>query len=112
MAHRNLDVLDAAERAAELLNELIDQSPRGQLLHVQQMRDSAQSIVANIREGFGRRPGRGRARSLEIARGETEETIGHLKANFRAQRIAPKKYWPFHNRYVVIAKMLSPLLRR
>ena len=111
MAHRNLDVLDAGERAAELLNELIDQSPRGQLLHVQQMRDSAQSIVANIREGFGRRPGRGRARSLEIARGETEDNRT-LEGQLAAQRIGAKKYWPLHNRCVMTAKMLSPLLRR
>jgi len=54
--------------------------------------------------------------AIELAfwksRGETEETMGHLKANFRAERIAVKKSWPLRNRHVVIARMLSPLLRR
>ena len=74
------------------------------------MRDSVQSIGANIGEGFGRGPGRDRKRPLHIARGEAEETIRHLKANFRANRITPKDYWPIHNLLVVIVKMLNSLL--
>ena len=110
MAYRDLNVLDAADRVADLLNDLIDRSPRGQLMHVAQMRASVQSIGANISEGFGRGMGRDRDRSLEIARGETEETIRHLNANFRARRVEPKDYWPLHNLLVVIAKMLSSFL--
>ena len=110
MAHRNLDVLDAAERVAQQLNELIDRSPRGRLLHVRQMRKSVQSIGANISEGFGRGPGRDRARPLEIARGEAEETIRHLSANFRTHRIDTKDYWSLRNLLVVIVRMLNSLL--
>ena len=109
--HRDLDVLDAAERAADAINRLIDRSHR-RLLHVRQLRDSAQAIPANISEGFGRRKGGDRARSLEIARGETEETISHLASNFRARRIEPTDYWPIRNLLVVIVKMLSSLLSR
>jgi four helix bundle protein len=109
VTHRNLDVLDAAERVAEAVNRLIDRSPR-RLLHVGQMRDSVQSIGANISEGFGRGKGRDRARPLEIARGETEETIRHLSANFRSERIDARDYWPLHNMLVVIVKMLNSLL--
>jgi four helix bundle protein len=112
MPHRNLDVLDAANRAADLLNALIERAPRSGLLHVQQLRDSVQSISANIAEGFGRGAGRDRARPLEIARGETEEAIQHLRANFRARRVAPADYWPIHNQLVVVVKMLTSLLRR
>jgi four helix bundle protein len=111
MAHRDLNVLDAAQQAAEKVNALIDRSPQ-RLLHVAQMRDSVQSICANIAEGFGRGKGRDRARPLEIARGETEETIQHLGANFRTKRIAPEDYWPVHNLLVVIVKMLNSLLYR
>jgi len=111
MSHRDLDVLDAAERAADGVNRLIDRSPR-RLLHIGQMPDSAQSIGANISEGFGRGRGRDRARSLEIARGEAEETIRHLAANFRIDRIAPRDYWPLHNLLVVIVKMLNSLIHR
>ena len=109
MPHRDLDVLDAAERAAERVNRLIEQSPR-RLLHAAQMRDSVQSIGANISEGFGRRKGRDRAHPLEIARGEAEETIRHLSANFRSKRIAAREYWPLHNLLVVIVKMLNSLI--
>jgi four helix bundle protein len=107
--HRDLDVLDAADRAADGINRLIDRSPR-RLLHIRQMRDSAQSIGANISEGFGRGKGRDRARPLQIARGEAEETIRHLGANLRTNRIAPADYWPLHNLLVVIVKMLNSLL--
>lgn len=91
MAHRNLDVLDAADRAADAINSLIAHSSR-RLLHVAQMRKSVQSIAANIAEGFGRGGGRDRARPLEIARGEAEETIRHLNANFRSNRIVARDY--------------------
>jgi four helix bundle protein len=109
--HRDLAVLDAAELAADAVNQLIDRSPR-RLLHVVQMRNSVQSVSANIGEGFGRGRGRDRDRTLEIARGEAEETIRHLKANLRINRIAPEEYWPLHNRLVVIVKMLNSLIHR
>ena len=112
MPHRDLSVLDAADRLADRVNELIDRSPRGWLLHVRQLRDAVQSIAANIAEGFGRGTGRDRDRPLEIARGEAEEAIRHLGANFRAGRIPPADYWPLHNLVVVIVKMLSSLLGR
>ena len=111
LAYRDLDVLDAAQRAADLIIKLIDESPRP-LLHVTQMRDSVQAIAANIAEGFGRNSPRDRRRFLAIARGEAEETIRHLAANFRTQRIGPKDYWPRHNLLVVIVKILNALINR
>ncbi len=112
MPFRNLNVLDAAEQAAKRINALIDRSKRPPLLHVRQLRDAAQSVVANIAEGFGRGTGRDRDRPLEIARGESEETIRHLNANFQANRIGAQDYRPLHNHYVVIVKMLNSLLNR
>jgi four helix bundle protein len=110
MGYRNLNVLDAAERAAAEVNRLIDSTPR-QLLHVGQMRRSVQAISAAIGEAFGRKEGRDRDYRLEIARGEAEETIRHLSANFRGNRIMPRDYWPLHNLLVVIVRMLSSMLR-
>ena len=49
---------------------------------------------------------------MEIARGEAEETIRHLGANLRTNRIPPADYWPLHNLLVVIVKMLNSLLAR
>jgi len=110
MPHRDLKLFDAADRVADLVNTLIDESPRGRLLHVSQLRDAVQSIGANIREAFGRKPGRARDQSLDIARGETEEAIGHMQVNYRASRVRPKKYWEIRNLLVVIVKMLTSLL--
>ena len=110
MAHRDLDVLDAARRAADCVNTLLDRKRARRLLHVRQMRDSVQAIPANISEAFGRSAGRDRDHRLEIARGETEETIQHLSSNFRSGRISAKEYWPIHNLLTVIVKMLNSML--
>jgi four helix bundle protein len=112
MAHRDLNVLDASERAADKLNELIESPSGRRLLHVNQMKRSVQSVAANIAEGFGRGTEQDRARLLRIARGEAEETIQHLSANFRAKRLAPEAYWSIQNLLVVIVKMLNSLLHR
>jgi len=108
MPFRNLNVADAAERVEDAINGLIDKSKR-RLLHVSQLRRSAHAIVANLAEGFGRGGEGDKARSIEIARGETEETIRHLNANYRARRIDATDYWPIHNQLAVIVKMLDRL---
>jgi four helix bundle protein len=110
MPYRDLKVLDATVRAADRINNLIDGPSGWRLLHVWQMRRSVQSIAANIAEGLGRGAGRDRTRFLRIARGEAEETIRHLSANFRAKRISPQDYWCIQNLLVVIVKMLSSLV--
>ncbi|HUQ79875.1 MAG TPA: four helix bundle protein [Gemmatimonadaceae bacterium] len=112
MPYRDLNVLDAADRAADLVNKLIDRSPRGRILHVQQLRDAMQSIVANIAEAFGRESVLARNHSLDIARGESEEAIRHLRTNFQCERISGTDYWPIRNLLVTIVKMLSALVRR
>ena len=111
MTYRDLDVLDAAQRAADGVNRLIDRSPR-RLLHKGQLIDSSQAIPANIAEGFGRRRGPDRAYKLDVARGEANETIRHLKSNFNVDRIERSDYWPLHNLLVTIVKMLDSLIGR
>jgi four helix bundle protein len=108
--HRNLAVLDAADVVADEINRLIDSSPR-RLIHVHQLRKAAQSIGANISEGFGRGPGPERDHKLRVSRGEAEETIRHLRANYASNRITRTDYWRLRNRLVAIIRMLSSLLR-
>ena len=107
--HRDLAVLDAAEHVADEVNRLIDEAPR-RLIHVAQLRDSAHSIAANISEGFGRGTSGERNRSLRVARGEAEETIRHLRANFQSKRIGEAIYWRLRNRLITIVKMITSLL--
>jgi four helix bundle protein len=110
MVHRDLKVLDASEQAVERVDTLLDGPDRRRLLYADQRQRSVQSISANVAEAFGRGPGRDRARLLRIARGETEESLRHLGANFRGNRIRPGDYWPLRNRLVVMAKMLRSLI--
>ena len=109
--HRDLDVLDAADLVADEINRLIDTSPH-RLIHVGQLRDAVQSIGANISEGFGRGLGGDRDRALRTARGEAEEVIRHLRANFGSKRIGPSVYWRLRNRLITVVKMLTSLLHR
>ena len=107
--HRDLAVLDAADLVADEVNRLIDENPR-RLIHALQLRDSAQSIGANISEGFGRGTTGERNRALRTARGEAEETIRHLRANLELKRIRTSVFWRLCNRLITIVKMLTSLL--
>ena len=111
MARRDLNVLDAAERAADQISQLIDRPSGRRLINPNQLRRSVHAIAANIAEGFGRGTNGDRARMLRIARGEAEETIQHLTANFRATRISAKEFWAMRNLVAVIVKMLNGLVR-
>lgn len=104
-----LRVLDAARSVVDDINQLIDRS-RGRLLYDTQLRDSAGSITANIREAYGRREGAERNQFFRFARGSAEEADEHLRGNYRSCRIAPTQYWQLHNRLVVIMKMLTNLM--
>ena len=67
-------------------------------------------MSANIAEGFARATLPDRHNRLVLARGEAEEAIKHLRANFKCKRIVPADYWPLHNCAVTIVKMLNSLL--
>ena len=108
--HRHLAVLEAAQVVADEINRLIDDRGR-RLLHVSQLRRSAHAVVAGIDEAFGRGPDGGRAQPLRVARGEAEETIGHLRANFAVKRIDKATFWRLRNRLITIVKMLNALER-
>ena len=102
-------LLSAARMIVDEVNELIDAGdPR--LIHDAQLRASAQSIVANIREGYGRRRGAERNQFFRIARGSAQETDEHLRSNFATERIAAARYWRLHHRLAVVNKMLTSMM--
>ena len=110
MAHRDLNVLDAAEGAAVLVNALIARRRRRRLVEVRQFQKAAMAVPLNIREGFGRRPGADRNYKLEVARGEAEEVIGCLHTNYQSNRISKGERDSLRNRYITIVKMLDSLI--
>jgi four helix bundle protein len=108
--HRHLAVLEAAEAVEDEINRLIDDRKR-RLMHMHQLRKSAHAIGSNIREAFGRGPDGGRAQWLRVARGEADETIGHLGSNVVVKRIDKATFWRLRNRLITIIKMLNSLER-
>jgi four helix bundle protein len=91
----DLTVWQEGHKLALHVYRLTEKFPsREQFGIVAQVRRSAASVCANIAEGFGRRTTRELLRSLQIARGEVEETryflilgrdLGHLgSADFEA----------------------------
>ena len=108
--HRHPAVREAAEAVEDEINRLID-DPRRRLMHVHQLRKSAHAIGAHIREAFGRGPHGGRSHWIRVARGEAEETIGHLCSNVAVKRLDKATYWCLRNRLITITKMPNALER-
>lgn len=108
--YRNLDVLDAADLVADDVNRLIDRAPQS-LIHCAQLRSCSESIGANIAEGMTRRTLQGRNSCLDVSRGEANETIRHLRANYASGRLTSTEFFSLRNRLVTIDKMLVRLQR-
>jgi four helix bundle protein len=101
--------LEAARVVADEINSLLS-NRKLRLIHRAQLRDAAQSVPANLREGMGRKPGPHRDQAYRDARGSAEETDEHLRANFADGRLPPSEYWRLHTRIALIVKMLSRLV--
>ena len=102
-------VLEAARAVADEVNKLLG-DPKLRLIHRDQLRDSAQSIAANIREGMGRKPGPHRNLAYCHARGSSEEADEHLRANFADGRLPAADYRRIHNRIALIVKILTSIV--
>ena len=102
-------VLEVARAVADETNDLLG-NRQLRLIHRGQLRDSAQSIPANIREGMGRKPGPHRNQAYRDARGSAEETDEHLRANFADGRLPPAKFWRIHARIALVVKMLTTVI--
>jgi four helix bundle protein len=107
---RRVAVQEAADLVADEVNRIIDSRPRKRLLHVAQLRKSANSVSANIAEGLGRGEGDARDDKYRTARGEAKETISHLRSNYAAERIGKSVFDRLRNRSMTVIKMLDSLL--
>ena len=104
-------VLEAARAVADDTNKLLG-NRHLRLIHRGQLRDAAQSIPANIREGMGRKPGPHRNQAYRDARGSAEETDEHLRANLADGRLPSTAFWRIHNRIALVVKILTTIVDR
>ena len=102
-------VLQVARAVADEINMLLG-NRQLRLIHRGQLRDAAQSIPANIREGMGRKPGPHRNQAYRDARGSAEETDEHLRANFADGRLPSTAFWRIHNRIALVVKILTTIV--
>ena len=102
-------LIDAARLVADETNRILDRHPQ-RFLNEVQLRKTPQSICANIREAYGRKPGPDRQQFLRFARGSAEETDEHWRANSAAGRLDPATYWRLHHRLMTIVKIIDRLL--
>ena len=101
--------LDVARAVADEINKLLS-NRKLSLIHRAQLREAAQSIPANIREGMGRKPGPERNQCYRYAVGSSEEADEHLRANFAEGRISVVVYRRIHNRIALIVKMMTAII--
>jgi four helix bundle protein len=75
---QRLDVYRDAIQFLALVLEVNSRLPRGHSELAKQLRSSAQSTVANIAEGAGKRTRADAGKSYFVARGEAMESAAHL----------------------------------
>ena len=77
-AHEKLDAYRVAREFLAIATEVARQMPRGEAAMRDQLERAASSIVLNIAEGAGRRPGREKARFFDLSRGSAAECAAIL----------------------------------
>lgn len=76
-----------------------------------QMRDSANSVIANIAEAHGRYYFADKARVLYTSRGECEETRSHLRVALGLKYIDKKVFVNLDSEYEGLSKGISSFIR-
>jgi four helix bundle protein len=112
MSVENLEKLDAWKKAKEfalaIYKDVIPLLPPEEKWGLaQQLRLSAQSIPANIAEGFGRYYYQENVRFCYIARGSLEETISHLILAHELNFIPKELFLRLSNRSDDLAKLIN-----
>jgi four helix bundle protein len=77
-----------------------------------QLCDAANSVAANIAEGFGRATLTERRYFLRISRGSLEETQSHWKVSRRASYVAENRFFRVWNFTMVLHRMIAKLSRK
>lgn len=108
----DLVVWQEAHRLALAVYKLTTQFPANERFGiVAQVRRSAASICANIAEGYGRRTTKELLRSLQIARGELEETRYFLILSRDLGFMDVEEFGRLGSQCDLVGKLLSALSR-
>ena len=104
-----LRLMHVARLVVDEVHRLLDQS-RPRLLNEDQLRECSSSITSNIREAYGRGPGRERSQFLRYSRASAEESDERLRTNVASGRLRHKTYWQLRDRLRVIVRMINRLI--
>ena len=108
-----LRALDAAHLlVTEILDAVSRFPPTASAELRRQLVESANSVAANISEGFARGTPAERRYRLRIARGSLEETQSHIKVSRDAGYMEDRRYFRLWSLTVVLNRMIAKLILR
>lgn len=112
MNHKQLEVWKQAIDFAESIYVITEQFPRTESFGlVSQMRRAAVSIGANLAEGAARRSKKELLQFAYIARGSSSELDTLLEISQRTQMTAAETIRQAQDQNMILAKMLTALIR-
>jgi four helix bundle protein len=108
-----LHALELAQLLVKEILEAADEFPPGTPANLKkQLCDAANSVAANIAEGFGRGTVGERRYHLRVSRGSLEETQSHWKVCRNGEFLDKKRFFRSWNKMVVLQRMIVKLSRR
>lgn len=111
-SYRELQVWQKAHELVLLVFQLTERFPsRDQFGIVAQVRRSSSSVAANIAEGFGRGTTKEFLRSLQIVRGELEETRYFMFLSCDLGRIKKEEFSPVDEACDSVGRLINALGR-
>ncbi len=115
MSYRNLDIWKRSKELSVSIHQLtLQELPKFEMYEIGcQIRRSAQSVLANIVEGYGRRFYKNDfIHFLIIAHASLDETINHLEVLFETGSLKSKeRYLELHSRLEDLGRMLSTFIK-
>ena len=110
--HENLDVYKAAIDFVALIDEIVEDLPRGRGYLADQLQRAATSVPLNIAEGAGEFSGNEKARFYRIAKRSATECAAILHVCRRVGLVEEPRYAVSRELLVRIVSMLIQLARR
>jgi four helix bundle protein len=109
--HEKLDVYQATIELVVLINEVVENLPRGRAYLADQLQRAGASILLNIAEGAGEYSENEKCRFYRMARRSATECAGILHICQRLQILEEKKYSDVRDLLIRIVAMLTKLAR-